>query len=72
MTRDEHLAWCKERALEYLPADPSQAFASMMSDIRKHDELADHPAIQLGVGLMMMPGWIDNPAEVRKFIEGFN
>ena len=37
MTRDEHLAECKRRALEYLDAgDPREAFTSMLSDIGKH------------------------------------
>jgi len=36
-TREEHLAWCRQRALEYVDADdPVQAFASMASDLRKH------------------------------------
>lgn len=35
MTRDEHLAWAKQRALEYLPRDPTSALASFMSDVAK-------------------------------------
>ena len=39
MTRDEHLAWCKARALEYLDAgDLVNAVASMASDLTKHPE----------------------------------
>jgi len=72
MTRDEHLAWAKRRALEYLPHNPRNAFTSMISDLRKHPELVDHTAIMMGVGLMMVPGWIDNVGEVRRFVEGFN
>jgi hypothetical protein len=38
-TREDHLAWCRQRALEYVEAnDPMQAFASMASDLRKHHE----------------------------------
>jgi hypothetical protein len=71
-TREEHLAWCKRRALEYCDAgDVKQAFASMGSDMAKHPEMERHPAI--GIGLMlMMGGGLNSPAEMRKFIEGFH
>ena len=73
MTRDEHLEWCKKRALEYLDHnDPRQAFTSMMSDLRKHPELENHVGGRIGVGFMMLQGWIDNPVEVRRWIVGFN
>lgn len=72
MTRADHLAWAKTRALEYLPSDPQQAFTSMMSDLQKHPELENHGAIGLGAGLMMIPGWIDDERQVREFIVGFN
>jgi hypothetical protein len=39
MTRDEHLAWCKKRALEYLDrGELENAVASMGSDLRQHAE----------------------------------
>lgn len=69
MTRAEHLQWAKDRALEYLPADPLNAMTSMMSDLTKHDELKGH------VGLRIAPmfyGAHNDPREVRKWIEGFN
>jgi hypothetical protein len=72
MTREEHLAWCKERALEYLDrGEVRDGFMSMLSDLRKHIELEGHIGIQLGVGLMLTPGWIENEREVRHWIEGF-
>lgn len=72
MTRAEHMQWCKDRALEYVgQGDVSQAFASMVSDLRKHDETADHPAIELGMQ-MMMGGMLSSPADMKHFIEGFN
>jgi hypothetical protein len=72
-SREEHLEWCKQRALEYLDAgDTPQAFTSMMSDLRKHEELQNHVGIQIGVGFMMLPGWITNREEVRRWIVGFN
>lgn len=71
-TRTEHMAWCKQRALEYCDiGDVNQAFASMASDLRKHPETENHPGAELGMGLMMI-GQLNSPAEMRKFIEGFN
>lgn len=67
MTRAEHLAWCKERALALLP-DEVAAFSSMASDLSKHDETAGHVGIALGAQLMMT----DNMQDIRHFIEGFN
>lgn len=72
MTRSEHMDWCKARALEYVDrGDTANAYASMFSDLRKHPETARHPAIMLGMQLMMI-GDLDTPAKMRKFIEGFN
>ena len=52
MNREDHMAWCKERALEYVDQnDNQQAFASMMSDLGKHEETAGHAAIGLGMAL---------------------
>ena len=55
MTRQEHLAWCKQRALEYVDnGDLTNAYASMASDLRKHPETENHSAIGLGIQLMMI------------------
>lgn len=71
-TRQEHLDWCKQRALEYIKAgDAKNAFGSMMSDLTKHPETAKHPAIHLGL-LLKMTGALDSVEETRKFIVGFN
>jgi len=71
-SREEHLAWCKERALDLVDqGDLTQAYASMASDLRKHDGTAGHPAIELGM-MLMMGGHLSTPHEMRKFIEGFN
>ena len=67
-TRAEHLAWCKQRALEYLPDSPQEAFNSMMSDLGKHEGTREHPAIELGMMLLMT----NNLGDMRKFIEDFN
>lgn len=72
MTRQEHLEWCKHRALKYADAgDVNQAWASMASDLGKHEETEGHAAIQLGM-MMLMAGQLSRPAEMRKFILGFN
>ncbi len=71
-TRAEHLAWCKERALEYADrGDVANAIASMGSDLRKHPETKGHGAMELMM-MMAMAGQFDRPGELRKFIEGFN
>lgn len=72
MTREEHLDWCKQRALLYVDAgDLTGAFASMGSDLRKHEETKDHAATRLGM-MLLMSGNLNTPDEMRKFIEGFN
>ena len=72
MNREEHLSWCKKRALEYVDAgDFEQAIASMGSDLGKHPDTANHAGIQLGVMLLMV-GKLTSYEETRKFIEGFN
>lgn len=71
-TRAEHLAWCKQRALAYCDTnDPDQAFASMLSDMRKHPETENHAALRL-MAQLRFAGHLSNNAEMRKFIEGFN
>ena len=71
-TREEHVDWCKKRALEYVDrGDLANALSSMISDLSKHKETADHPAIMVGMQLSMS-GMLDTTARMRKFIEGFN
>ena len=70
MTREEHLQWCKGRALGYVD-DPQNAVASMASDLSKHPETETHIGIQLGLGLLMS-GNLSNPQDVAKWINGFN
>lgn len=72
MTRDEHLQWAKQRALEYVyAADLQGAVASMVSDLRKHPELYDHSGMQLGA-MLLTAGFLDSADKMRKFIEEFN
>ncbi|MEN8252379.1 MAG: hypothetical protein ABFQ53_02260 [Patescibacteria group bacterium] len=71
-TRQEHLEFCKTRALEYVETgDLNNAFVSMVSDLGKHPETQGHISIMLGVQLKMS-GHLDSKNEMKKFIEGFN
>jgi hypothetical protein len=72
MTREEHLEWCKERAIKYLDNnDLDNAWASIVSDLGKHVETANHSAIRLG-GMLLLGGYLRTGQEMRKFINGFN
>lgn len=71
-TRAEHLAWCKKRAIDELKRGSSaNAWASMVSDMGKHDETRGHIALELGM-MMLMSGQLDSSAKMQKFIEDFN
>ncbi len=73
MTRAEHLAWAKSRALELVDAgELHQAVASMISDLSKHaGTMPSGPA----AGIVMAAGIMDvdsGPDAVRHWIEGFS
>lgn len=70
MTRDEHLAWAKKRALEYLDAgDVVQAVTSMGSDLDKHPELRANPSLMAYAILFLLPN--HDERGVREWVEGF-
>lgn len=72
-TRDQHLAWCKERAHEALASgDCDGAVASMLSDLRKHEAWRDDT--MLGFLLLAVASDISNRnvTAVRRWIDGFN
>lgn len=72
MNRQEHLEWCKSRALKYVDRDDCRnAWMSMASDLQKHKELKNHAAIELGM-MMVMSGHLSTSQKIREFIEGFN
>jgi anti-sigma regulatory factor (Ser/Thr protein kinase) len=72
ITRDEYLESCKKRALEYLDAgDIEHAFTEMTNNLSHHAELKNHPGITIGIQFLLLPGWIRNPVEVRRWIVGF-
>lgn len=58
--------------MEYVKNDdPTNALASMFSDLTKHSETENHPAIQLG-GMLMLGGKLSTTKQVSDFIQGFN
>lgn len=71
MTGREHLDWCVERAMEYAEqGDWPNAWASFISDVRKHPATADisgHPLL----GMAMASGLYNNPRDFRQFISGW-
>lgn len=71
MTRAEHMAWCKQRALNELQrSGPADGVASMLSDLGKHDETA---AVANGpIAMLGMMEIRNGPEAVRRWIEGFN
>jgi hypothetical protein len=69
MTRQEHLAWCKQRALEYVKInDLGQAAASFISDMGKHDGTRS-PIV---APLVMNEVLNGNKESMKRCIEGFN
>ena len=72
VSRAEHLAWCKTRALAYVEqGDLHNAFASLMSDLRKHQETENHGAVGLGM-MLMLGGMLNTAKDMRDFIKGCN
>jgi len=75
MTREQHLAWCKKRALEYVDkGDLANGVTSMISDMDKHDETRFDPKSVLGMlGLLALQQAVQGDRDgVRRFIVGFN
>lgn len=72
MTREQHLKWCKDRALRYLEdGDLTNAVASMGSDLSKHagtHSLVENPYLML-LGMQHVLNY--DEGGVRQWIEGF-
>lgn len=73
-TRDDHVAWCKERALAYFDNGAlADAVASMCSDLQKHPEtramMDKNPELAM-IGVMYLVN--SDASAVRRWIEGFN
>ena len=73
MTREEHLKWCKERAIAEIDysKDPKQGIISIMSDLRKHPETNKEALISL-CGMMLLSDRIKTRQQAIDFINGFN
>lgn len=72
MTRAEHLAWAKGRALEYADqGETANAMASLISDLNKHEGTRGHTGVEL-MTMQAMAGHFERPGELRRCIEGFN
>lgn len=70
MSREDHLAWCKRRALEYVEAgDLAAAITSMLSDMGKHPGTQAEGKAMAALGMAAVIQQ-DELAVVR-FIEGF-
>ena len=70
-TRAEHLAWCKQRALEALNrGDAQEAVTSMISDLGKHDDTSS--SVELAGMMGMMELMNPRPDSIRRHIEGLN
>jgi hypothetical protein len=70
-SRDEHLAWAKTRALEYLDrGDLANAFTSMASDLSKHEDFRKISAAMGPVGMLYVMN--HDARNLRYWIEGFN
>jgi len=71
-TREEHLEWCKERALEYADrGELADAVASMGSDLDKHPDTRGGPGHIALLNLAMLYIANHDAQGVRRWIEGF-
>jgi hypothetical protein len=72
MDRAQHLAWAKQRALQYVAqGDLADAFQSFLSDMSKHDQLENHIGLKAGATLFYH-GHLNTPEAMKNHIEGYN
>jgi len=78
MNREEHLQWCKDRALKYLvdtddvdASDIAHAFASMSSDLTKPPE-TNSPSLAKFKMIPTLGRQIGTVHQMRSWINGFN
>ena len=70
MTRQEHLNFCKQRALEYVDiGDYNQAITSMLSNLSKHEGTKNHVGTELGI-MLLTSNFLKTADKVRDFING--
>lgn len=67
-SRAEHVAWAKQRALEYAEiGDAANCIASMLSDMRKHRETAQSVFV-----LAVIAPRTGDKDQLRRWVEGVN
>jgi len=72
-TREEHLAWCKQRALEYVDmGDLTEAWMSFTSDMNKHSETRGHPWLRTVGNKLFVEHQLNTPDAMRDHINGYN
>ncbi len=70
MNRQEHLQWAKQRALEYVDlGNLDFAYDSLTSDLGKHEDTAQHAALELGA-MLQMGGLLSTERAMREWIKG--
>jgi len=72
MTREEHIKWCKERAIAEMnySGNSNDAIISMMSDLRKHPETNSN-TLQMLCMFQIMGNQLSRE-KIIEFINGFN
>jgi hypothetical protein len=69
VTRDGHVEWCKQRALEYVEiGDLDEAVSGMLSDLLKHEKNVLNPMLAM-TGLYSVQLGAEG---VKRWINGFN
>lgn len=69
-TREEHLDWCKQRAIEYAErGDLDQALNSFWSDIGKHHETMNYSMVLFQLGIIHVKE--RNKRQMIEYINGF-
>jgi hypothetical protein len=72
-SRQDHLEWCKQRAMQELDAgDVYAALASLISDLGKHPDTAHVGGVVAELGtILAAAGHLDTPEKMREWIKGF-
>jgi hypothetical protein len=72
ISREDHIQWCKDRALAYVElGDSNQAIASMISDLKKHPETTIAPAVERALLIPILFKQTDE-RKLIEWINGFN
>ncbi len=71
VTRQEHLEWCKKRAMEAMTdGNMAAGWASFLQDMDQHPETKNHVFLETG-SIMVFGGQISTLEEMKKHINGF-